>query len=176
MQAGRPKLYQGMLIMAGLPMRVLRRRRVCRAISLAAGALALISMAVIPASFIIECGYGSRSFVVGVGSGSLGVWWGGLPPAGIMCIPTQKRPLRLVWLPTYGCASGWCAVSLPLWPVVLLMAIVSAKTWRKGRAVPAGCCARCEYDLRGSVSERCPECGSLIHEGHQNETKPSSVR
>jgi hypothetical protein len=33
---------------------------------------------------------------------------------------------------------------------------------KSARAPVPGCCAKCDYDLRGITSERCPECGKQI--------------
>jgi hypothetical protein len=65
-----------------------------------------------------------------------------------------------------GAAERHTTVTLPLWPVPLLMLLPSLRfagikyreriTRRRARR---GCCTGCGYDLRASP-ERCPECGS----------------
>ncbi len=55
-------------------------------------------------------------------------------------------------------------VKLPLWmPVFLFLVlpatVVAVRSVRRRRRRDRGLCERCGYDLRGSVSGRCPECG-----------------
>ena len=57
---------------------------------------------------------------------------------------------------------GW-RIIVPLWTLMLLVAVVSCIIWRMvpRRAVP-GHCRKCGYDLTGNVSGKCPECGTEI--------------
>ena len=47
-------------------------------------------------------------------------------------------------------------------PIVLILGIVcGVALWLRLRRVPAGCCPRCGYNLRGNPSvKNCPECGA----------------
>jgi hypothetical protein len=65
-----------------------------------------------------------------------------------------------------GCTTRWDVVyvKLPLWmPVFLFLVLpasaVAVRSVRRRRRRNRGLCERCGYDLRGSVSGRCPECG-----------------
>lgn len=53
--------------------------------------------------------------------------------------------------------------TVPLWIVLGLTGIPTALLWRscRRRTYP-GHCEICGYDLRGSPSDRCPECGERI--------------
>jgi predicted amidophosphoribosyltransferase len=48
---------------------------------------------------------------------------------------------------------------VPLWIPMLLVAIPTAWLWRRDRRHSPGCCPRCGYDLSGTPSGICPECG-----------------
>lgn len=55
--------------------------------------------------------------------------------------------------------SGYACV--PYWLLFIpaaVMAIVAF--WKAGRSYPRGCCGNCGYNLIGSPSGRCPECGA----------------
>lgn len=57
----------------------------------------------------------------------------------------------------------WDVWWIPLWPFVLISAIVPSvvalRWWRKHRRQKRGLCRECGYDLRES-RDRCPECGT----------------
>ncbi|GEM_PF-1684070 len=53
-------------------------------------------------------------------------------------------------------------VSVPIWFLVLLVGVPSAFLWYRDRRHAPGLCIKCNYDLRGSVSGVCPECGTVI--------------
>ncbi len=64
-------------------------------------------------------------------------------------------------------ARGWhyAALDIPLWmpaaPAAILLALVGLHgPLRERRRRTRGQCVRCGYDLRGSRSARCPECGA----------------
>lgn len=63
----------------------------------------------------------------------------------------------------HGAAGSTRIEVTPLWPLVVAAA-VSAWAIRRLRheRVPLGACKRCAYDLRGNLSGRCPECGTVI--------------
>ena len=72
----------------------------------------------------------------------------------------QGPSLKLDWTPNTQ------ILTMPLWPVVLLLGVVPAgyrfKTRRDARRrVALNLCRKCDYDLRAS-QHRCPECGSPI--------------
>ncbi len=46
-------------------------------------------------------------------------------------------------------------------PVVALLALLGGGLVRRGR-IRHGACRRCGYDLSGSRSSRCPECGTTV--------------
>jgi hypothetical protein len=50
------------------------------------------------------------------------------------------------------------AVGAPLWLCSPLFAYLGIRFLRRSRAIPAGYCANCGYDLR-ATPDRCPECG-----------------
>lgn len=65
------------------------------------------------------------------------------------------------------------SIELPLWmPSVLSLAMMCAVVCT-GLEYTKGLCVLCGYDLRGCVSTRCPECGSLIkpEEGQNAKSK-----
>jgi hypothetical protein len=55
-------------------------------------------------------------------------------------------------------------VVVPMWAPTLLAAVApvlwAIALWRHRRARRQGVCVRCGYDLRGSESAACPECGA----------------
>jgi hypothetical protein len=66
----------------------------------------------------------------------------------------------------------WDVWWIPLWPFVLISAIVpatsSVRYWRKHRRQKRGLCRECGYDLRES-RDHCPECGTLQPGGRSAE-------
>lgn len=107
--------------------------------------------------------------------------------------PVENR-FSIPWVAAYYSHSGedYCVFaptlqSLPVlesrsvtfyfWPVVVyLLWVPLLAAWRWSRTddtVSTGECANCEYDLRGSQTGRCPECGledAIVHS--TNETGP----
>ena len=71
------------------------------------------------------------------------------------------RPVGLV--PAFWSGSSNWFVSIPLWILFALSALVTALLWwRDRRRLKPGHCSRCGYDLTGSVSGRCSECGAHV--------------
>ena len=76
-------------------------------------------------------------------------WWHG--PTRETCPPLSGR--RWVWV-----------LSVPLWLVLVVLALPTAFLWwRDRRCIREGFCRKCGYDLTGNVSGRCPECGTEIN-------------
>ena len=67
----------------------------------------------------------------------------------------------------YGWVSPKPLVSLWLWsaPAITLALTAVLFLIDRRRRIPAGCCRKCGYDLRGAVSDRCSECGAEITSG-----------
>ncbi len=110
----------------------------------------------------------------------------------------RKRPLRLrtilKWAGLLFCvqmvvAYEWEFTFSPsnatLWKIVVPAALVTAWLWWRDRAsaYDPGQCRVCGYNLRGSVSGVCPECGTPtkqkrpcdpISEGRSNVRNPSA--
>ena len=56
-------------------------------------------------------------------------------------------------------------VQIPLWALLLPVAIAALAAWKIAGTKQAGMCRHCGYDLTGNVSGCCPECGTPV--GHQ---------
>jgi hypothetical protein len=73
------------------------------------------------------------------------------------------------WAQRFGlCAPHWWgkgsmfefAFVIPFWLLALIAGASTGILWLLlGRFVRPGCCVGCGYDLRGSASNRCSECG-----------------
>lgn len=67
------------------------------------------------------------------------------------------------WLPGGEWTRANVSICLPLWPFILIVSFVTARSFRRDRPVPPGHCPSCRYNLTGCVSGgRCPECGHEI--------------
>ena len=82
-------------------------------------------------------------------------------PAGSQWHAESRANPTMDWSFTYEDSPIGYSVRLPLWPVVLLVSIVTALLWYCGRrSTRAGHCQRCKYDLTGlAPGGKCPECG-----------------
>jgi len=70
----------------------------------------------------------------------------------------QERVTRVAFRPPAGPGT-------PNWLIGVVLALLAAYIgyiWRRNRPAPAGLCPVCEYDLRGNISGRCPECGTSV--------------
>lgn len=61
----------------------------------------------------------------------------------------------------------YCGIEAPLWisgsfSVAMFLAVALRGAWIRAGRVLSGCCLQCGYDLTGSVSGNCPECGTRI--------------
>ena len=65
------------------------------------------------------------------------------------------------FLPTFGRPGGRWELTVPVWMVFCICAVLTAIAFRRSR-IPPGHCHKCGYDLAGNVSGRCPECGEVV--------------
>ena len=106
-----------------------------------------VRMIAVPASFI-----------------GAGIWF-------LLSLPTLwntrlSHSIPLVFIVTV-LAAGISGPLGPLSPVSALAAAVGAMLichWKMRVPMKGGCCEACGYDLRGSRSDTCPECGQVIPE------------
>lgn len=98
---------------------------------------------------------------VEIGEGTLSADWGYIPAyTREQMLVVRTTYWNLLWLP--GCISengnGW--LRFPLWIPVLgggcVLLLTSPHRW------VIGYCPKCDYDLFGLASGRCPECGTVI--------------
>lgn len=71
-----------------------------------------------------------------------------------------SKPTAPIWLPRFDTMEGHFLGAVPLWiPTVacLLLAAIPQRRWRDADSH----CPECGYDLRASMSGRCPECGTI---------------
>jgi hypothetical protein len=94
----------------------------------------------------------------------LSAWW--LPSHEWM---TEQRTILVVlyggsiYVANLSTDSECYSVRLPLWLPFLVLVIPTLLLWRRDRRRPhPGFCRRCDYDLTGNTSGRCPECGLEI--------------
>ena len=80
-------------------------------------------------------------------------------------IPTNFPRQRLTWaeyptnLPVHPTGLGF-AINTVFYAVVLWLLIAAPFALRRRRRIKRGLCPKCAYDLRGSASQSCPECGA----------------
>jgi hypothetical protein len=53
-------------------------------------------------------------------------------------------------------------VDVPLWLPLLIVFTPTLLLWHRDRKLRPGHCRKCDYDLTGNTSGRCPECGEPI--------------
>jgi len=80
----------------------------------------------------------------------------------------------LVWVPSFSFESTLPVsrgrMVLPLWILLLTVAIPTGLLrWHGGRS-PKGHCQKCGYDLTGNVSGVCPECGTSLGDARDDES------
>jgi len=71
--------------------------------------------------------------------------------------PSQAGPARRI-LPFYPLWSGLLA-NVAIFSAMWLLLFRGVRVWKRVLRVRKGVCVACRYDLRGSVSGMCPECG-----------------
>ena len=155
----------------------MRRRRKRPVLRWTATIVAVLVLAFTVATFWYDFRYGSLRWFVGVCGGQIHVvhvddayfLWDGHPvtvgaPMGAHVEPA--RPLPKNYTPAWSLWPGWDSfpdtrgVYVPLWPFVLVPALMAGWRWWRDWPRPGpGQCRRCGYDLTGNVSGRCPECG-----------------
>ena len=80
-------------------------------------------------------------------------------------MPFLELPVAPDWLPGYARYPGFpSAVTLwiPVWILLVAVAVPTAFVFWRDRPSPPGHCPRCRYDLTGNVSGVCPECGRAV--------------
>ena len=93
----------------------------------------------------ISDGYANRSFTTWMLGG----------PSSVMWLPRSSKN----WSSGF---SGAGSVFVPIWCMLLPVAIPTYILWRRDRPKPEGCCQECGYDLTGNESGVCSECGKPI--------------
>jgi hypothetical protein len=79
---------------------------------------------------------------------------------------TVQGDLRATQAGRSASVGTWTAVALPSWPIpgllVIWPVVVGLRSLRSMRRRRANLCVACAFDLRGSVSSCCAECGASI--------------
>ena len=90
-----------------------------------------------------------------------------IPPSGLI-FDFQETPDPAIgqWWPSWGQTPGtaYRFVALPLWPLVVLLAVWMIIRWRRDVARRPGHCPTCGFDLPGNESGTCPECGTAVEQ------------
>ncbi len=98
----------------------------------------------------------------------------GMFPAAGISESFARRPTIEVWPVANTLEWGWwdwnidthggtqLSVSCPLWALFLFSLVCALLLRGRGASASAraGRCAKCGYDLRGTIEPRCPECGT----------------
>jgi hypothetical protein len=74
----------------------------------------------------------------------------------------RVSPPSICFLPAHKNDAEVCRVSVPIWPLLLVLGIAFIQMGRRHlRAGNAMACARCRYNTAGLATDaRCPECGA----------------
>ena len=121
---------------------------------------------------------GSAWWRVGVGlwptvalwveAGQIGIgWqepWSIIPGDGWWILPERhSHPFSWwfdVWPNTWSGGVTYTEVWIPIWVLIVLVAMPTLWLWRCDRRRQPGLCIKCGYDLRGADHKVCPECGA----------------
>jgi len=108
-------------------------------------------------------GYGPFGYV-GVTGGRLVVHWWPMPPPGSPRVPLHVgnlawNPPGMRWWFEFGGVLSGRRACIPLWVPLVPTLALSGLLGRRGASFP-GACRACGYDLKGTASGRCPECGA----------------
>lgn len=135
-----------------------RRTWVSR-LAIASGVLATLALTALwGVSYALMIGWQGKSISVAVAFGRLRIWrWSPNYPSGLIADGASAT------------MAGWFLpqiVVLPIWLFALLFLVLTIHLIRRSRRrFPAGCCAKCGYDLTGNMSGVCPECGAAVCAG-----------
>lgn len=146
------------------------RRTWASRLAIAACALIALLFAFLSAvSFALMIGWQGKTISVAIAYGRLRVWrWSPNYPSGLIADGASAT------------MAGWFmpqVVVLPIWLFALLFLALTIYLVRRLRPrFPAGCCAKCGYDLTGNVSGVCPECGTSVarRNGESRNPKPET--
>jgi hypothetical protein len=81
------------------------------------------------------------------------------PPASRIGLALPQKGVSYTIAPNRAVGTEY---RIPLWIPFVLMAVPTTLLWWRGRPKRQGCCQQCGYNLTGSVSGRCPECGTEV--------------
>jgi hypothetical protein len=82
-------------------------------------------------------------------------------------LSTPSRMSRRDWWIHAGALPTWVWIGVPLWCIIVPIAIPTSLAWRRDLRIALvrrrrmkGLCVACGYNLTGNTSGRCPECGA----------------
>lgn len=134
------------------------KKRIVRA----AGRCAILSCVVLAGLAIgtsrRSIAYCQAHFGLEVGAGGIAAWKTAFsnPSVGLRRSDVQK----LIWRPVYHNNGGLMGLFVPIWILLIPMLVITTGAYVFGRTDDKGRCDVCNYDLQGSPSETCPECGT----------------